>query len=510
MLQNLPSREVIEEELLCRKADSFRFDPLGFVLWAYPWGQPGPLEKYSGPDEWQADFLRELGEEVRKRNFDGLHPVMPIRFSTSSGHGIGKSVLVAFIENWIMSTRPHSRGTVTANTFQQLSTRTWATIQTWTKLCKTGHWFEVTGQRTYHKQFKESWFCSAQSCREDNSEAFAGQHAATSTSYYINDEDSAVPDKIHEVEEGGLTDGEPMIFLFGNPTRSKGAFHRATFGVERNRWIVRSIDSRKCAFSNKEQIEQWRQDRGEESDFFRVRVLGLPPNADDSQFIDLDRIRAAQKCEVVTLGDEPLIAGVDLAWGGDDNNVIRFRRGKDARSIPPIRIPGEQTRDSAVMIGRISDLLNDGVRVGPHRRLKIHTVFLDSAGISGAIGARLRQLGYSNVIEINFGADSPDPQYFNMRAYMWGRMKQWLLTGAIDEHPRLECDLIGPGYELDSKVRIKLEPKAEMKKRGLDSPDDGDALALTFAQTVSPARQRPMRRDDFEFSHINPADRWMM
>jgi hypothetical protein len=472
---------VIEEELLYRKAVSFKNDPLGFVLWAYPWGKPGPLEKYSGPDEWQADFLRELGEEVRKRNFDGVTPVLPVKFTTASGHGIGKSVLVAFIENWIMSTRPHAQGTITANTFQQLSTRTWATIQTWTLRCKTGHWFEVTGQRMYHKQFKESWFCSAQSCKEDNSEAFAGQHAATSTSFYIFDEASAVPDKIHEVAEGGLTDGEPMVFMFGNPTRSRGAFHRATFGVERNRWIVRSIDSRKCKFSNKELIEQWRVDRGDDSDFFRVRVLGLPPTTDDAQFIDLERIIEAQKRQAVALDDEPLIAGVDLAWGGEDFNVVRFRRGKDARSIPAIRIAGAATREASVMVVKLADLLTNGIG-----GRKIHTMFLDSAGISGAVASRLWELGFKNAIEINFGADSPDPKYRNFRAYMWGKMKDWLLGGAIDDNPRLECDLTGPGYELDAKVRIQLESKDEMKKRGLDSPDDADALALTFARTVAP------------------------
>src|SRR5262249_13644510 len=69
---------------------------------------------------------------------------------------------------------------------------------------------------------KESWMVSAQSCAEQNSEAFAGQHAATSTSFYIFDEASGVPDKIFEVAEGALTDGEPMVFLFGNPTRKHG------------------------------------------------------------------------------------------------------------------------------------------------------------------------------------------------------------------------------------------------------------------------------------------------
>jgi hypothetical protein len=361
------------------------------------------------------------------------------------------------------------------------STRTWATIQTWTRRCKTGHWFEVTGQRMDHKQFKESWFCSAQSCKEDNSEAFAGQHAANSTSFYVFDEASAVPDKIHEVAEGGLTDGKPMFFQFGNPTRSRGTFHRVTFGAERNRWVVRSIDSRACKFSNKELIEQWRQDRGEDSDFFRVRVLGLPPRADDSQFIDLERIVEAQKRPAVVLEGEPLVAGVDLAWGGEDWNVVAFRRGRDARSISPMRIPGEKTRDAAIMVVKLSDLLTNGVK--GH---KIKMMFIDSAGISGAIASRLWDLGHRNVVEINFGADSPDTKYANMRAYMWGKLKDWLLTGAIDDNPRLECDLTGPGYELDRKVRIKLEGKDEMKERGLDSPDDADALALTFARQVAP------------------------
>lgn len=463
----------------------FYADPLGFVIAAYPWGEPGTLERYAGPDKWQAEFLTELGKQVEQRCFDGFHAVAPIRMSTASGHGIGKSVLCAWIVNWLMSTRPNCKGTVTANTFQQLSTRTWATIQTWTKRCITAHWFTITSDQIYRNGAKEAWFCSAQSCKEENSEAFAGQHAADSTSFYLVDEASAVSDKIYEVMQGGLTDGEPMLFLFGNPTRSQGYFHRVTFGEERKRWSVRSIDSRACAFSNKELISEWITDRGEDSDFVRVRVRGIPPRADDSQFIDMDRIIQAQKREVFTLSDEPLIAGVDLAWGGEDDNAVRFRRGNDARSIKPIRIPGEKTRDASVMVVKLAELLK-----GSFGGRRIHTMFIDSAGISGAVASRLRRLGFQNVIEVNFGADSPDPHYAYMRDYMWGKLKEWLLVGAIDSDLQLEVDLSGPGYTLDKKIRVKLEAKKDMKKRGLDSPDDADALALTFAQQVAiPVKQ---------------------
>jgi hypothetical protein len=208
-------------------------DPLAFVKGAYPWGELGPLQHEAGPDAWQTEFLEKLGAHVTANAFDGQQPVPPIRMAVSSGHGVGKSVLVAWLVDWIMSTRPHAQGVITANTSIQLETKTWPAITRWTKLCLTAHRFEVNTARMYERGHKESWFCTPQTCREENSESFAGQHAKDSTSFYIFDEDSAVPDQIHTVAEGGLTDGEPMIFLFGNPTRLTGQFHRAVFGAER-------------------------------------------------------------------------------------------------------------------------------------------------------------------------------------------------------------------------------------------------------------------------------------
>jgi hypothetical protein len=480
----MPSAQVDIDAQLADDIGAFYDDAYGFVMYAYPWGEPGPLEQFKGPDEWQAQYLRDISRAVKERGFDGLNPVKAIREATSSGHGIGKSTLVAWIVDWISSTRPYSQGTVTANTFTQLTTKTWASVQKWTRLLINTHWFTVTGDKLYHKDFKESWFCSAQSCKEENSEAFAGQHAATSTSYYIFDEASAVPDSIFEVAEGGLTDGEPMIFLFGNPTRNSGKFHRVCFGSERNRWENRCIDSRQSQFTNKAQIQEWIDDYGETSDFVRVRVLGLPPAASDMQFIDLERVNAAQSRKVEVLPDEPLIMGIDVARGGGDDNVMRFRRGLDARSIKPIRIHGEDTRDSMKLVSKIADVIHD---------MKPDVVFLDATGIGGPIGDRLRQLGYK-VFDVQFGAQAPKPQYANMRSFMWAQMKDWLLKGAIDKDSQLEIDLTGPGYGHDKKDRLLLESKESMKARELDSPDDGDALGLTFAHPIAITRKKSNTR----------------
>ncbi len=56
---------------LAKAVSEYYDDPLGFVLFAYQWGKPGPLREHSGPDQWQAQFLKELGEQVRQRKFDG-------------------------------------------------------------------------------------------------------------------------------------------------------------------------------------------------------------------------------------------------------------------------------------------------------------------------------------------------------------------------------------------------------------------------------------------------------
>lgn len=454
----------------------FAEDPLGFVLACYPWGEAGALEQHQGPDEWQRAFLEHLGEQVRSRHFDGFTPVSPIREAVSSGHGIGKSVLVAWLVDWIMSTRPNAQGTVTANTFTQLQTKTWAAIRRWTKLCLTGHWFIVNSGRMYHPQFAESWFCALQSSQEENSEAFAGQHAADSTSFYIVDEASAVPGGTLDVAEGGLTDGEPMIFLFGNPTRNSGRFHEVAFGSLRDRWHTTIVDSRQSRFTNKTQIGEWESDYGEDSDFFRVRVRGLPPSASDIQFIDSGRVYASQRRGSEPLPDEPLIAGVDVSGGGSAWTVCRFRRGLDARAIPPIRITGEQTRDRNLVIAKLAETL---------KQHTIAAMFIDSA-FGSPIVERLQVLGFSQVHEVNFGGESPDAHQANQRAYQWNKLKDWLLRGAIDpKDARLEADLTGPGFHLNKKDQLVLEAKESMLKRGVASPDDGDALSLTFAQPVS-------------------------
>ena len=467
-------------------------DPLGFVMMAFPWGEPGPLKSETGPDDNQREFLRALGHEVVLRKFDGVNPVRPIRMAASSGHGTGKTAMGAWIACWILSTRPYSTGTVTAGTATQLEERTWSAIQYWVRLSITAHWFEVMASGIYAHRSPNDWKIVAQTCKEENAQSFAGQHARTSTSWYMFDEASAVPDTIWQVAYGGLTDGEPMFFAWGQPERNTGEFHNICFGKDSERWNRRTLDSRSSRFTNKQLIEEWLHDYGEDSDWVRVRVLGLPPLASEFQFIDHQRIRQAMRRPIRVLPEEPLIAGVDVSGGGAAWNVVFFRRGMDARTIPRIRIPGEAIRhDRGLLVGRLAELLSD-----QRPEHKITAMFIDSA-FGSPIIERLHMLGFQQVHEINFGGDSPNQHQANMRAYMWDAMKEWLLIGAIPEEEPLSYQLGLPGYHLNRSNKLVLESKQDLTKRGERSPDDADGLALTFARKVAPPRPQKASRIPF-------------
>jgi len=458
---------------------TFYADPLGHVLYSYPWGE-GQLRGFEGPDNWARGFLQDLGDEVLKRGFDGHSAVDPIQFSTASGHGIGKSALTAWLIRWIMDTRPFSKGIVTANTAEQLRTKTWAELAKWHHMGVTKHWYHLNSgggsMNMYHLDHRETWRVDAQTCREENSEAFAGLHAAQATPFYIFDEASAVPDKIFEVREGGLTDGEPMTFDFGNPTRNTGRFFENMQGRFRHRYIRRHIDSRDVKITNKRLFQGWIDDYGIDSDFVKVRVLGQFPSAGELQLIPTADVRECIGLEVAVQPHDPLIMGVDVARFGGDQSVIYLRQGRDAESQGLHKFRGLDTMQLAARVVEIA------------RDKSPDTVMIDGGGVGGGVVDRCRQLGL-DVVEINFGSKATQPGFANMRAQMWGNLRDAIKDGIrLPDDPDLVSDLTGLQYGYTLRNELKLERKEDAKKRGLPSPDLADALALTYAIPVYPSR----------------------
>lgn len=448
-------------------------DPLAFVYFAYPWGEPGtPLENMEGPDKWQIQILKDIGEQLKK----GKNLQTAIQEAVASGHGIGKSALISWLIHFAISTHENTRGVVTANTEGQLRTKTWPELSKWHNMFIAKDLFTYTATAIFSsdKDYEKTWRIDAIPWSKNSPESFAGLHNQGNRILVLFDEASAIDDVIWEVTEGALTDANTEIIwcAFGNPTRNSGRF-RECFRKYRKFWNTYQIDSRTVKISNKAKIEEWLDAYGEDSDFFKVRVRGVFPSASDLQFISTEIADKAQKQSYKLGAFEhlPVIIGVDPAWTGSDSLEIVMRQGYYMKSLASIPKNDDDWR-MAQLIAQFED------------EYKADAVFIDM-GYGTGIYSIGKQLGRKWRL-IEFGGKSNDPVYLNMRAYMWGQMKEWLREGGSipPNDQALYDDIVGPEAIIDKNGHIQLESKKDMKDRGLPSPNKGDALALTFAARV--------------------------
>lgn len=459
------------EQKLAKAVASFVYDPLGFVQFAYPWmEESGPLAEESGPDVWQARLLTDLGEQLKANAV--AKGGGAVQFATASGHGIGKSALVAWIIQWFISTRPHPQIVITANTREQLLKKTFREVSVWHKRLINKHWFEWTATKFYNKDHPETWFAAAVPWSKEHSEGFAGTHEKHVLILF--DEASGIDDQIWEVTEGALTTPGAVWCVFGNPTRNTGRF-RECFGVYQHRWTTTQVDSRSAKMTDKKQLERWINDYGEDSDFARVRIKGEFPRAGSMQFISSEDVDRAMANTVVDDPNGPRVLTADIARFGDDQTVITKRIGR--KVFPQEKHRGLDTMAVAhILANHIDDWHPDATLV-------------DGGGLGAGVVDRLRSLNY-RVVDVQAGASADNKdEYANKRAEMWGNMRNWLKGDCeLPNDKGLRDALIGLEYGFRGERAIQLEKKADMKARGLASPDEADSLALGFAEPVRAIR----------------------
>ncbi len=490
--------------MLADDIGAFTADPLGYVRYAFAWGE-GDLAGMTGPRAWQRAVLEDIGAHLS----DPARRFTPLRLARASGHGIGKSALIAMLVKWALDTCPDARVIVTANTEAQLRTKTAPELAKWSHLALTAPWFRhsATAMISTIAGRETSWRCDLVTWSEHNTEAFAGLHNLGKRIVLVFDEASGIADKVWEVALGALTDADTEIIwlAFGNPTHATGAF-RECFGRQRALWRGAQIDARDVEGTNKAYLDELVRSFGEDSDVARVRVRGLFPSATAMQFIGQSVIEAAQSRAIATLaGGEPVIFGVDCARFGDDESVLAIRCGSDARSRPWLAWRGAEAMQLAGDIALAT------------QKWRPDAIMVDAGNIGAAIVDRLRQLvGDVPVIEVWFGGEGRDAELepgvavhtANKRAEIWARMRAWLRHGAIPDTARLRDDLAGPTYGFAADdTRIRLERKADMKRRGLPSPDWADALACTFAEPVLP-RMMPNWLDPARVAALRDEDRY--
>ena len=509
MSRTAPASAGPEEQQLLTDILSYKYDPLGFVMYAFPWGVKGtPLEKLKGPRRWQVAELTRIGEHLRldvEKAKIGLPPT-PLYLALSSGRGIGKSAFLAMLDLFVMSCWIGATSIVTANTEAQLRTRTMAELGKWHTMSINAHWFDksTTSLKPHtwfaelvKKQLKidtQYYYVDAQSWSEENPDAFAGAHSQIGMMVQF-DEASGIADPIWKVTEGFFTDLAPLrLWLaISNPRRNTGQFFEC-FHKNRAFWSTRYIDARDVEGNDRGVYQRIVDAHGEDHDVTRVEVKGEFPRTGSNQFIGRELVAKAAARELVDDPGAPLIMAVDVARFGSNESVIRFRKGRDARSIPAVRMKGADTMKVAETAAGLIERNNPDA------------VFVDGGGVGGGVIDRLHQMGY-RVREVQSGESADDTErYANKRVEMWGLMRDWLTIGCIDDDHRLADDLAGPEYTVALKGQLKLETKEAMQKRGLSSPDDGDSLGLTFAGPVARKDANTARRRGAERTAISDYD----
>lgn len=470
---------------LARDIAALTHNPTGFARYAYRWGSD-ELEGSFGPRSWQSKINQYIQEHLQ----NPVTRYTPCRIAVSSGHGIGKSAEIAMITDWGMSTCEECKVVITAGTGPQLSTKTAPEVSKWFRRSINANWWTVnaTSIRFKSEKLQANWRADFITWSEYNTEAFAGLHNKGKRIILIFDEASAIADRVWEVAEGALTDeGTEIIWLaFGNPTQNTGRF-RECFGRYKHRWKTFQIDSREVEGTNKAEIAKWVEDYGEDSDFVRVRVRGEFPRAGASQFIPSDVVAAARKYRAEGYESLPKIGACDVARFGDDQTVIGDRQGRKARIIAKYR--GLDTVQTAHKCMEYIDNEQPDAFV------------IDGDGLGAGVVDNLNHAGYGHktlIVEFHGGRPANDASaYYNMRAEVWGKTRDWLMAGCeIPDDPELDADLTSPQYGFSAKQQVQLEKKEDMKKRGIASPDSADMLAMTFAANV--VKRPPVQAPNYQ------------
>lgn len=427
------------------------------------------------PDAWQGDALNAIAQHDR--------------VAVRSGHGVGKTALESWTILWMLLTRPHARVPCTAPGRPQLEDVLWPELAKWLQSSKLASIFRWTKTKVYFNGFEETWFATMRTAaKPENMQGFHGDHML-----WILDEASGLEDEITEVIEGSLTGGsDNKILMCGNPTQLSGLFHRA-FHREADLWHgmrVSCLDSPRVSQSYIEKMRRF----GEDSDIYRVRVLGEFPRGGMDTFLSYGEVQKATYREVPE--GSPVELGIDVARFGDDSTVFAVRKGL---KLLPLESQGGW--DTVQTAERAVELV---------REHGVSSIKVDDTGVGGGVTDNLRRLKreskiprHVQIVPVNNGAKG-DEFYDNLGAVAWGHFGDMLPHISLpDDDEELFMQLTDRRKRMTPKGKIALEPKSEMKARGKSSPDRADAAVLAFFDAEVPDVDPVAVSSAFEFSATN-------
>lgn len=422
------------------------------------------------PLEYQAEFLEAIANGERK-------------ISIRSGHGTGKSTSASWAMLWYLLMRFPNKVVVTAPTSGQLFDALFAELKRWIgELPKPVQGLlTVKSDRVELAAAPSEMFISARTSRAETPEALAGVHSENVL--LVVDEASGVPEKVFEAAAGSMSGHNATTVLLSNPTRSVGTFYESQNRMSDSWWTRRwsCVDS---PLVSDEFVDEMRERYGEESNAFRIRVLGEFPLADDDTIIPFHLVDAAMNRQIDIDKDRAPVWSLDPARFGTDRTAFCKRVGSVVTEIKSWR-----GLDLMQTVGRV---MAEYEALAPSSRPS--EILVDSIGIGSGVVDRMRELG-APVRGVNV-AESPSMggTYNNLRTELWFKTKAWLEDRSckLPNDDELLADLTGIRYSFTSSGKMAAESKDQMRRRGLRSPDLADAICLTMASDAAMALSGPM------------------
>lgn len=434
-------------------------DPVGFITTCL------------GDHLWSKQ--REIAEAVSAHRRVAVH----------SAHATGKSFLAARLVAWWLDTHPPGEAFVvtTAPTGAQVRAILWREI-------RRAH---AAGNLKGHTNQTEWWISDemvafGRKPADYEPSAFQGIHARYVL--VVIDEAAGVPESIFVAANSLAANEHSRILAIGNPDDPLSHFARVC--RPGSDWRVIHVDGLQTPNFTGEEIperlrdllisptyvEELKRDVGEDSPIYVSKILGLFPEDATEGVIPLSAIRKAQAEREWTPAQMlPVELGFDVGAGGDEA-VIRERRGVKTGSVRRFR-----TSDPMELVGHAVEM----IRATGASRIKV-----DVIGIGWAVAGRLKELRAegvhaAEVVAVNVGESSTRPERFpKLRDQLWWEVgRELIMSGAVD---LIDLDdvtiaqLIAPTWKPDSAGRVKVEPKADTRKRLRRSPDDADAWLLAY------------------------------
>lgn len=324
----------------------------------------------------------------------------------------------------------------------------------------------------------DTWFAKGIANNPDNVAGFQGWHAENIMMVF--DEASGIPIKIWEAAVGAMSGGSMVRFVvIGNPNSNSGPFYDAFKDPTFNKIRISAFDIPNViekrpvvpGLTDHHFVEEMAVRYGVTSNAYKVRVLGEFPDQASDTLIGLDLIENAFNADRELQNQNDDIAGLDVARFGDDDSALIRRTGNKAKVEWVIN--GNDTMELA---GKCAIYL---------RANKTVKLFIDiTGGLGAGVFDRLREQAdiAGRVFGVNVAGQPRHPETFiNIRIESWDNVREWLRDAVLEKHEGF-YELAQPKYKVTSAGKMQLESKEDMKKRGVKSPNVGDALALTLSR----------------------------